>query len=138
MEGAYGLINTDKSKLPFDPRKDTLIFGSFFGNKASVDNREFAEMRERMDDLTRKTKMFMTNPQKAMEYVANVPIIDMWNKDINGTLKKLQTEAQTIKDNQSLNREQRYTLLKNNSDMQSLLKYTLLEKYKAMGVFKPQ
>ena len=138
VEGGYGLVNPDSSKLPFDPRKDTLIFGSFFGNKASVDNREFAEMRERMDDLTRKTKMFMTNPQKAMEYVANVPVIDMWNKDINGTLKKLQTEAQTIKDNQSLNREQRYTLLKNNSDMQSLLKYTLLEKYKAMGVFKPQ
>ena len=138
VEGAYGLVNTDSSKLPFDPRKDTLIFGSFFGNKASVDNREFAEMRETMDNLTRKTKMFMTNPQKSMEYVANLPIIDMWNKDINGTLKKLQTEAQAIKDNQSLNREQRHTLLKNNSDMQSLLKYTLLEKYKAMGVFKPQ
>jgi hypothetical protein len=137
-EGAYGLLNTDKSKLPFDPHKDTLLFGSFFGNKPSVDNREFAEMRDQMDSFTRKTKMFMTNPQKAMDYVGNVPIIDMWDKDINGTLKKLQTEAQTIKDDQSFNREQRNTLLRNNSDMQALLKYTLLEKYKAMGIYKPQ
>jgi hypothetical protein len=138
LEGAYGVVNPDKSKLPLDPRKDALIFGSFFGNKSSVDNREFAELREQMDTLTRKTNMFMTNPNKALEYAPNKPIIDMWNKDINGTLKQLQDAAKKIDIDTSLNRTQRNELSQSNKQMQIVLKNNLLNKYKAMGIYKPQ
>jgi hypothetical protein len=137
LEGSYGLINPDKSKLPMDPRKDALIFGSFFGNKSSVDNREFAELREQMDTLTRKTNMFMTNPNKVLEYAPNKPIIDMWNRDINGTLKQLQERAKNIDLDTSLNRAQRNELSQSNKEMQIVLKNNLLNKYKAMGIYKP-
>jgi hypothetical protein len=82
--------------------------------------------------------MFDSNPEIQAQYLAANPldalIVDMYNKDINGELKSLRSEAKRIRLMQGLAPSERDALLKVITFQQNLVKHNLIEKYNAYGI----
>ena len=137
-EEAYDMLTPPDQRKAFNPHKDMGPLSSFFGTPSSVDARNFSKLRDEMDDITKRTNMFKLNPQKRNEYEVtnNGYIVSMWEKDLNGQLKALQSQANLVRKSTigEFTPAQREIILKDNAFAQNLVKKNLIEKYKQLGV----
>jgi hypothetical protein len=82
--------------------------------------------------------MFKNDPAKYYEYLAENPfdamLVKMYNGDANKKLKDLREEANKWRTMKGLDVKTRTDLVKNVVLQQNLLKYSLVQKYKAFGV----
>ena len=138
FELGYGISDISQGRKEFTAKTDLPLFGSFFGAKSSIDTREFAAVEKKIKEMERRINMFEANPLTDLKYDTKYPmdkvIVDKYNEDVADSLKDLQTEAKEIRLDRSLRPIDRDALLKINKMQQNLIKYQLIQDYKAYGV----
>jgi len=121
----------------FDPRRDTLLFDSFFGAPSNFDAREFSSVEKQIQSMEQKLKMFKDNPVMEAKYMAANPmaehLVDVYNKGVNRDLKELRTEANEVRA-MKISPKAREAMLKNIIRAQNLEKRFLIEEFRAYGV----
>jgi hypothetical protein len=79
-----------------------------------------------------------TDPEAYFKYMERNPmdevLVKSYLKDVNGSLKKLQTEAKQIRMMPGLSPKEREEMIEPNRMMQNLIKSNLVEKYKMYGI----
>jgi hypothetical protein len=120
IESLYGGISVLKGDKYFDIEKDAFIFDSFLSTTSNLDARRFDTLK---NNLTEKSKiledMKLRNPQQAYKY-ANIinPNLDVKLKVLdyfeNKALKPIDTGANQIRNNITLNSKEKSTLLYRN------------------------
>ena len=125
-------------KKDFKPKTDLPLFGSFFGSRSNVDSREYSAIEKKIQDIESKIKQFDTDPLMAAKYDINHPLhrtlVDMYNHDKNQELRDLRHEAKQIRLNTALDPKDRDAMIKIINMQQNLVKYRLVQIYKAYGV----
>jgi len=128
-----GMVGTGQKE--FNPKTDTLAFDMFFGAKSNFDAREFSKVENKIKDKERKLNMFKNDPERYMEYVAANPfdqgIVDMYNKGVNGDLKKVRELANKYRAMPGLSPKERKELLDNVKEQQNLIKRHLISVFGA-------
>jgi len=137
FETAYSALGLSGEK-PDNIKRDSLLFGSFFGSKGNVDNREWGEVQSQLMKKQANLNGAKTDPEAYFKYMERNPmdevLVKSYLKDVNGSLKKLQTEAKQIRMMPGLSPKERQEMLEPNRMMQSLIKSNLVEKYKMYGI----
>lgn len=137
FETAYSALGLSGEK-PDNIKRDSLLFGSFFGSKGNVDNREWGEIQSQLMKKQANLNGAKTDPEAYFKYMERNPmdevLVKSYLKDVNGSLKKLQTEAKQIRMMPGLSPKERQEMLEPNRMMQSLIKSNLVEKYKMYGI----
>ena len=132
-----GMVGTGQKE--FNPKTDTLAFDSFFGAKSNFDAREFSKIENQIKDKERRLNMFKNDPERYMEYVTANPldqsIVDMYNKGVNGDLKKARELANQYRAMPGLTPKERKELLDNIKEQQNLIKRNLITSFKAFDEF---
>ena len=128
-----GMVGTGQKE--FNPKTDTLAFDMFFGAKSNFDAREFSKVENQIKDKERKLNMFKNDPERYMEYIAANPfdqgIVDMYNKGVNGDLKKVRELANKYRAMPGLSPKERKELLDNVKEQQNLIKRHLISVFGA-------
>jgi hypothetical protein len=137
FETVYSALGLSGEK-PDNIKRDSLLFGSFFGSKGNVDNREWGEVQSQLMKKQANLNGAKTDPEAYFKYMERNPmdevLVKSYLKDVNGSLKKLQTEAKQIRMMPGLSPKERQEMLEPNRMMQSLIKSNLVEKYKMYGI----
>jgi hypothetical protein len=125
-------------KKDFKPKTDLPLFGSFFGSRSNVDSREYSAVEKKIEDIEKKIKQFDTDPLMAAKYDIKHPLhrtlVDMYNHDKNQELRDLRHEAKQIRLNTAFDPKDRDAMIKIINMQQNLVKYRLVQIYKAYGV----
>lgn len=137
-ETVYGIIDPLNNRPPFNPKTDLVLLGSFFGARSNVDSREFSSVEKKILDMEKKIKMYETNPVAAANYAAEHPLdqmlVDMYNKQTQGELKKLRTLAKEARLDKALPADARRDLVKIYTLQENIAKRSMIETFKAYGV----
>lgn len=139
LETAYGTLGLSGEK-PRNIKQESLIFGSFFGNKGNVDNREFGQIQSQLMKKQANLNAVKSDPIAYAKYMERNPmdevLVKSYLKDVNGELKKLQSQAKQIRmaPSEMLSPKERQEMLEPNLLMQRLIKANLVEKYKAYDI----
>lgn len=138
-ENVYGFPDIAKSRDNFNLHRDLILFNSFFGTRSNVDSREFTNVENKIKDMEKQIKQFdQFNPEAAARYDAKNPfnrmLVDMYNEQVNGSLRDLRTEANEIRGSDLYNPGAKKDLLKINILMQNIEKRNMIEQFKAYGV----
>jgi hypothetical protein len=139
LETAYGSLGLSGEK-PRNIKQESLIFGSFFGNKGNVDNREFGQIQSQLMKKQANLNAVKSDPVAYAKYMERNPmdevLVASYLKDVNGELKKLQSQAKQIRmaPSDMLSPKERQEMLEPNLLMQRLIKANLVEKYKAYDI----
>ena len=132
-----GMVGTGQKE--FNPKTDTLAFDSFFGAKSNFDAREFSKIESQIKDKERKLNMFKNDPERYMDYVSENPfdqgVVDLYNKGVNGDLKKARELANKYRAMPGLSPKERKELLDNVKEQQNLIKRHLISVFKAYEDF---
>jgi len=132
-----GMVGTGQKE--FNPKTDTLAFDSFFGAKSNFDAREFSKIENQIKDKERRLNMFKNDPERYAEYVMANPldqgIVDMYNKGVNGDLKKARELANQYRAMPGLTPKERKELLDNIKEQQNLIKRNLISVFKTYEDF---
>lgn len=135
IHNSYNIGMVGTMQKDFNPKTDTLVFDSFFGAKSNFDAREFSKMENMIKDKERKLNMFKNDPERYMEYIAAHPydqgLVDIYNKGINGDLKKARELANKYRAMPDLTPKERKELLDNIKEQQNLIKRHLISVFKA-------
>jgi hypothetical protein len=119
-------------------KRDTLLLEGFVGTASSYDARKWnavekdlerrkAALNEVKDDPLRYNEYMEANPMDQM-------LVDMYNGDANGELKKLRHEAKEIRLNSDLTVQERTDQLRENKLQLNLLMMQLVDLYEAFDV----
>jgi hypothetical protein len=125
-------------KKDFNAHTDTMLFDSFFGTRSNIDARQWSKIEKDLEDRAANIKMFKSDPAQYYEYLAKNPfdamLTKMYDGDANKQLKNLREEANKWRTMRGLDLKTRKELVDNAVLQQNLLKYSLIQKYKAFGV----
>ena len=135
IHNSYNIGMVGTMQKDFNPKTDTLAFDMFFGAKSNFDAREFSKMENMIKDKERKLNMFKNDPERYMNYIAENPydqgLVDIYNKGVNGDLKKARELANRYRAMPDLTPKERKELLDNIKEQQNLIKRHLIEVFKA-------
>jgi hypothetical protein len=139
IHNSYNIGMVAAGQKEFNPKTDTLAFDSFFGAKSNFDAREFSKIENQIKDKERKLNMFKNDPERYMDYVSANPfdqgIVDMYNKGVNGDLKKARELANKYRAMPGLTPKERKELLDNVKEQQNLIKRNLIISFKVYDDF---
>jgi hypothetical protein len=144
-DGAAALFNSPvnmalwlSGKKDFNAHTDTMFFDSFFGTRSNIDAREWSKVEKDLENRAEKIKMFKSDPVQYYEYLAKNPfdamLTKMYDGDANKQLKNLREEANKWRTARNIDIRTKADLVKNAVLQENLLKYSLIQKYKAFGV----
>jgi hypothetical protein len=138
VHNGYGLAQVVGGKDALNAAQNSLIFQSFISKLSNVDQREFARTEKEVQDKEKIINMFKeSNPEKYLEYSLEHPfdiaMVDMYNKQVGGTLNGLRSDANSIRRIPGLDPIDRKELLKQNKDAQNLVKRQIID---SMQMFK--
>jgi hypothetical protein len=135
IHNSYNIGMVGTMQKDFNPKTDTLAFDMFFGAKSNFDAREFSKAENIIKDKERKLNMFKNQPERYMDYIAANPydqgIVDIYNKGVNGDLKKVRELANKYRAMPDLTPKERKELLDNVKEQQNLIKRHLIEVFKS-------
>lgn len=123
----------------FDSKTDLPVIGGFVGAKANVDGREFAKAEKEVLELRRRVDTLRDMfPERYADFIDKNPmveaIIEEYNKNVNGELKKLRSEMKEISRMRDLTPKERNDIRKEILLMQNLEKRMMLDTFKAYGL----
>jgi hypothetical protein len=137
-DGMYGIVDTTDSRPPFNPKTDLPLLGSFFGARSNVDSREFSKVENQIKAIERQIKMYDTKPEKAVEYdeahPMNRPAVELYNKMVNGELRDLRQEANTIRQDQTMPADVKRELITVLTLQQNIIKRQMIEMFDAYEI----
>jgi len=125
-------------KKDFNAHTDTMIFDSFFGSRSNFDSRQWSKVEADLKERSERVKMFEADPVMYAKYLAANPLDAAlqreYNGDIQGRLKELRAEANKWRTIRGLDIKTRTALVKNAVLQENMIKYHLIQKYKALGI----
>ena len=114
--------------------KSMPFISSFIGSKSNYDAREFSKFENRVKSMDKRIDALKNQPEKLIAFIEANPqdyaLVDVYNKQVNGTLRQLRASANQIRANPELSPRERKEQLKEVVDMQNLVKRNLLEVFK--------
>jgi len=134
----YSWTNLGKGEKEFNPKTDLPLFGSFFGAKTNVDSREYGKIEQKIKEIDKRlVTLDKRNPVLYAEFVAENPlypsIVEQY-QSAQGELNEIRQRATEIRNNKYLAIKDRDALLKLVILEQNMLKYRLVQDFKAMGL----
>jgi len=137
-EIGYSWVDLNKKEKAFNIKTDVPLFGSFFGAKVNVDSREYGEMEKKILEIDKRMNTLKTQyPALYAEYEAENPlhgqIVDVYRKR-QGKLNKLRNDAKEIRNMRDLSPKDREELLRIATMEQNILKYQMVQDFKAYGL----
>ena len=134
----YSWTNLGKGEKEFNPKTDLPLFGSFFGAKTNVDSREYGKIEQKIKEIDKRlVTLDKRNPVLYAEFVAENPlypsIVEQY-QSAQGELNEMRQRATEIRTNKYLAIKDRDALLKLVILEQNMLKYRLVQDFKAMGL----
>jgi hypothetical protein len=119
-------------------KRDTLLFEGFVGTASSYDARKWNAVEKDLERRKAALNEIKDDPLRYNEYMEANPmdqmLVDMYNKDANGELKKLRHEAKEIRLNSDLTVQERTDQLRENKLQLNLLMMQLVDLYEAFDV----
>jgi hypothetical protein len=137
-EITYNWANLDKGEKEFNPKNDIPLFGSFFGAKTNVDSRQYGKVEKKILEIDKRLfSMKKDDPVQHALYVAKNPlypsVVDAYQSK-QGELDKLRQKATEIRTMKYLSPKDRDQILRTITLEQNMLKYQMVEQFKALGV----
>lgn len=119
-------------------KQDILPLSSFIGTRSDYDARMWNKIEKDLDKRRDRLKeLEESNIEAYYNHLEKNPLdeflVKQFNKDANGTLKELRSEAKAIRRSSEYDFATKRELLENNRVMASLLKMQLVELYTSMG-----
>jgi hypothetical protein len=125
----------------FNAKTDIPFIGSFIGAAPNVDGREFNSITEQVEKMAGRMNMLeKANPDEYIKYLDKNPlheeIVEFFDKNI-GELNKLRKETNEVRIEPGLSPKERTQLIRELNQEQNLLKYDLIQQFKAYYDLKP-
>ena len=138
VHSTYNLGLLAAGEKDFNPKTDTLVFDSFFGAPSNFDARQFSSVENQIKEKERVLNMFKNDPEKYVDYISEHPldqgIVDIYNKGVNGDLKKLREMANKYRAMPGLTPKERKEYLDNIKEQQNLVKRNLINMFEAYDI----
>jgi hypothetical protein len=120
----------------FNPKTDTVLFDSFFGAPPNIDGKDFAEARREILKIAARLATYEAqDPKRYADYLKKNPsaqaLVDTYNKEVNGYLRDLQTQANIYRRMPGLTAKERQEHVKSMVDVQNIVKRNILNILKA-------
>jgi hypothetical protein len=119
-------------------KRDTLLLEGFVGTASSYDARKWNAVEKDLERRKAALNEIKDDPIRYLEYMQANPmdqmLVDMYNGDANGELKKLRHESKEIRLNSNLTVQERTDQLRENKLQLSLLMMQLVDMYEAFEV----
>ena len=138
VNSAY--LMTDQKE--FNAKTDIPFIGSFIGAAPNVDGREFNSITEQVEKMAGRLNMLeKANPDEYLKYLDKNPlheeIVEFFDKNI-GELNKLRKETNQVRIEPGMSPKERTQLIRELNQEQNLIKYDLIQQFKAYYDLKPQ
>ena len=136
-ENSWNAALTISGDKDFDAKKDTFLLRSFIGRNSNYDAREFAEAEKQIKDQARtlNTLRDYGTPEQYRRFIRNNPnaelLVDIYNKGVNGELRKLRQERNEINRMKNLTPKQREDALEEIRILENYVKKNLVGDFKA-------
>ena len=122
----------------FNWKTDTLFLDSFFGTPSNFDARTWQKVEDDLTERAQRINMLKDKPEKYYSYLAKNPmdrmLVDMYNHDVNGTLKDLRAQANKFRAMEGISPKERKAIVDLYVKMENIEKFRLVEMYKAYGI----
>jgi hypothetical protein len=133
--------NLAMDQKEFNAKTDIPFIGSFIGAAPNVDGREFNSITEQVEKMAGRMNMLeKANPDEYIKYLDKNPlheeIVEFFDKNI-GELNKLRKETNEVRIEPGLSPKERTQLIRELNQEQNLLKYELIQQFKAYYDLKP-
>jgi hypothetical protein len=137
-EVLYSWVNLDRGEKTFNIKTDVPLIGSFFGAKTNVDSREYGEIEKQILKIDKRMNTLdQRDPARLAEYEAKNPLhgmlVDAY-RSRQGELNRLRAEAREIRTMPGLSPKTRDELLRISTMQQNVLKYQMVQDFKALGM----
>jgi hypothetical protein len=133
VNGTYLVAGTKE----FKAKTDVPFIGSFIGSVPNVDSREFKKFESEILEKQKLLNMTKNDPETYYRILEKDPlaetIIKIYNKS-SAKLNELRQEANSVRRSQDYTPKEKTELLKANAVEQNIVKYQLVENFKAYGV----
>jgi hypothetical protein len=136
-ENSYNLFLTATGDKEFDAKKDTFILRSFIGRNSNYDARKFAEAEKGIKKLSQQMKTFedLGTPEQVLRFYQKNPnadiLVDIYNRGVNGELKRLQSERKQLMLDRSLTPKERDRYVEDIRVQENYIKKLLVEDFEA-------
>ena len=142
VDAAVNSMYLAADQKEFNPKTDIPLIGSFIGAAPNVDGREFNSITGQVDKIAARLNMLeKANPDEYVKYLDKNPlheeIVDFFNKNI-GELNKLRKETNEVRIEPGMSPKERTQLIRELNKEQNLIKYDLIQQFKAYYDLKPQ
>jgi hypothetical protein len=119
-------------------KQDSLVLSNFIGTRSDYDARMWGKIEKDLDRRADRLKeLEESNIEAYYAHLEKDPLdeflVKQYNKDANGELKKLRSEAKSIRRSSAYDFATKRELLEANRVTTSLLKMQLVDMYTAMG-----
>jgi hypothetical protein len=141
VDAAVNSMYLAADKKEFNAKTDIPLIGSFIGAAPNVDGREFNSITEQVEKMASRLNMLeKASPDEYAKYLAKNPlheeVVDFFDKNI-GELNKLRKETNQARIEPGLSPKERTQLIRELNKEQNLLKYELIQNFKAYYDLKP-
>jgi hypothetical protein len=141
VDAAVNSMYLAADKKEFNAKTDIPLIGSFIGAAPNVDGREFNSITEKVEKMAARLNMLeKANPDEYIKYLDKNPlheeIVEFFDKNI-GELNKLRKETNEVRVEPDLSPKERTQLIRELNKEQNLLKYDLIQQFKAYYDLKP-
>jgi hypothetical protein len=133
LGGATNLGLLASGAKDFDPKNDMVLLSSFIGSKSNVDAREFSEAEKQIKDMDKRINSLKDKPEMLSRYMESNPtdyyMVQYYNQQVNGSLKKLRTVAGQIRSSVDLSIRDRKLQTEQINQMENVVKRQLLDSF---------
>jgi hypothetical protein len=141
VDAAVNSMYLAADKKEFNAKTDIPFIGSFIGAAPNVDGREFNSITEQVEKMAARLNMLeKASPDEYIKYLDKNPlheeIVEFFDKNI-GELNKLRKETNEVRVEPGLSPKERTQLIRELNKEQNLLKYDLIQNFKAYYDLKP-
>jgi hypothetical protein len=141
VDAAVNSMYLAADKKEFNAKTDIPLIGSFIGAAPNVDGREFNSITEKVEKMAARLNMLeKANPDEYIKYLDKNPlheeIVEFFDKNI-GELNKLRKETNEVRVEPGLSPKERTQSIRELNKEQNLLKYELIQQFKAYYDLKP-
>ena len=145
MRGISGISSLAMSATgfkEFDPKRDSIVFESFFGSPSNFDARQFSSVENQIKDIERRMNTLKSNnPVGYSEYLQDNPthkyLVDYYNSQVNGQLRDIRKMMNDIRINREYTPKERGEMLDNLKPIQNLVKRNLLTAFEQISELTP-
>ena len=136
-DNSYNLFLTMTGDKEFDAKKDTMVLRSFIGRNSNYDARKFAEAEKEIKELAQQLKTFedLGTPEQVLRFYRKNPnadiLVDIYNKGVNGELRRLQSERKELMLDRTLTPKQRDRYVEDIRIQENYIKKLLVEDFEA-------